>query len=261
MELKKRYFPVLSDFDPKHFLGETVKPEHYHELITESCIIELEKGKSMVYLNLNDPRFDYLIPHLRGVQFNTSNNKTKGTNNLSRLVGAMSQRTNHSSHCNFASLLDENHYLHEAVINTLGTELTSTFKTILPQWYKIGKHFLQKANIHEDYLTPQSLWTSGIINCDSPHNYHLDGNNLNNVYSAMVTFKNDVIGGHLVFPNYGIALKTSNRSLTFFHGKGLLHGVSPIEPQSKNAYRYTIVLYAVKELSKCAPFSIQNLDV
>jgi hypothetical protein len=67
----------------------------------------------------------------------------------------------------------------------------------------------------------------------------------------MVASQRGMKGGHLVVPKYGIAFGFSKPALIMFDGQSLLHGVLPMEKQTKNAYRYSVVYYALQQMCHC----------
>jgi hypothetical protein len=245
------------NIDKADFNGKYAKAADYSKLIEESCIIKLEGNKPIVYLNLEDDLlFTDLVGHLNRLKFNPSNRKATGKNNQSILVGGIPARVNRTSFCNVGSVLSKDEALHYKLCDEISQILEDVFEYFLPSWHKIAHHVFDEANINPDYQMAFSIFTTAIINKNSQQTFHYDNSNLKNALSAMLTLKNDVSGGYLVFPEYDFALKTSTGSLTFFYGKEILHGVSPIKYHSKNAYRYTIVFYTMKELAKCK--SVKN---
>lgn len=70
----------------------------------------------------------------------------------------------------------------------------------------------------------------------------------------MVTNTLDVVGGNLVFPKYRVSLSVEENRLFMFAGGKNVHGVSPIRARNKNAYRYSVVWYPLKQMCNCLPF-------
>ena len=97
------------------------------------------------------------------------------------------------------------------------------------------------------------IYKSGIINKNNELKYHFDAGNFKGVMSNMVAFKGDVEGGHLAIPELDIALEIADNTLTIFNGQEILHGVTPIETQNEQSYRYTVVYYSLEQMWKCEP--------
>lgn len=102
-----------------------------------------------------------------------------------------------------------------------------------------------------DWRMGESWWTSGVLNHTSPMPYHRDGNNLK-AWSAMVTLRRGVRGGHLHLPEYDLTLPCRDGDVTWFPGWGLVHGVTPLH-RTGNGYRFSAVYYAVRTMAHCLP--------
>jgi len=108
-----------------------------------------------------------------------------------------------------------------------------------------------KKEIHSDWLIAGSPYTSGIINNSAALPYHKDSGNLIGSWSAMLSIRKNMEGGHLHLPEYDITLGIPDRSVTIFNGQALWHGVTPMVAAKKDAYRFTIVWYAKKKICQC----------
>lgn len=98
---------------------------------------------------------------------------------------------------------------------------------------------------------PGSPWTSGVINNTAALPYHRDSGNVRGSWSVMLGCRNDVSGGLLHLRDYDVYLAIPHGSLTMFDGQSLVHGVTPLEPTSLAAWRYTIVAYAKTTMRHC----------
>jgi hypothetical protein len=239
-------------------IGQPVNDSHFNTLIEESSYVKLAKHKPIVYLNLDDPRFDELLPFLESINYPSSTRKTLGATNRSMLFGAVPAKINRSNFCTTGAVLEHSADLHRLLSLKYSTVADGLMKRYLTQWNKIGHSIFNHSNINKDWQLGDSFWTSGIINHNSPHNFHRDNSNSRCAYSAMITFKGNVSGGYLVLPEYNIAFKVANRSMIFFCGKELIHGVSPIN-YGTNGHRYSIVYYTTEDLKKCGSYQNEIL--
>jgi hypothetical protein len=105
--------------------------------------------------------------------------------------------------------------------------------------------------IHPDWLIAGSPYTSGVINNSAALPYHKDSGNLIGSWSAMLSIRKNMDGGHLHLPEYGVTLGIPDRSVTIFNGQALWHGVTPMIAAKKDAYRFTLVWYAKKKICQC----------
>lgn len=100
------------------------------------------------------------------------------------------------------------------------------------------------------FLGEQELWTSGVINQDSQLPYHRDSFNFP-TWSAMPVLRRGMDGGHLHIPEYDVVIGCRDGWAVFFPGHDLVHGVTPMRPRVKDAYRYSIVYYALRGMKDC----------
>lgn len=115
-------------------------------------------------------------------------------------------------------------------------------------------HSAEAAGIDDAWRLPGSrAFTGGVVNRDSNLGYHFDSGNFTQVFSAMLGLRRGVTGGALVLPELGMHLPIADKSVTFFDGQSLLHGVTAMSKQTRRAYRITTVFYSTKRLWHCLP--------
>lgn len=117
----------------------------------------------------------------------------------------------------------------------------ATLETVLPDW-KIGE---------------EKLWTSGVINDTAQLPYHRDNFNFP-AWSAMPVLRRGTRGGHLHLPEYDLVIPCADSTATYFKGKELVHGVTPIERKQENGYRYSIVFYALRGMKDCFTHALET---
>ncbi len=110
---------------------------------------------------------------------------------------------------------------------------------------------MSEEKLEGQYVLAGTMFTSGIVNENNPLQYHYDSGNYNGVYSAMFGFKQGVRGGYLSVPQLDVGFEIADSSLLLFDGQGLLHGVTPIKKLRKDAKRYSIVYYSLKQMWNC----------
>jgi len=93
-----------------------------------------------------------------------------------------------------------------------------------------------------------------VINKESSLPYHRDGNNFD-AWSVMPVIRRGVRGGHLHIPEYDIVVPCRDMFTVAFFGRRLVHGVTPMSKQSAEAYRISVVYYALKGLKDCHTFA------
>lgn len=137
----------------------------------------------------------------------------------------------------------------EAILDETADALRSTMHTIMPDVTAANAQTLQV--IERDwFLGDQELWTSGVINQSSVLPYHRDRFNFP-TWSAMPVLRRGMAGGYLHIPEYDVTIACRDGWAVFFPGHDLVHGVTPMTPRATDAYRYSIVYYALKGMKDC----------
>ena len=215
------------------------------EIVDEDTCITL----ALVYLtNANSGR---LLEACENIDIHTST-RTSGLVTTSRIFGFSPRNFVRNAPCKATSLAEEDPNMHSCIVDAAENAATY-YRKYAPK--QAGKHqYMTENYVLPEYRLGSSMFTSGIVNENNPLLYHFDSGNYPKVWSAMFAFKKDVEGGHLCTPELGIKFKTGNNSLILFDGQALLHGVTPITKLSKNAKRFTVVYYSLKNMWSCEPY-------
>jgi hypothetical protein len=64
-------------------------------------------------------------------------------------------------------------------------------------------------------------------------------------------------GGHLTMPEFGITINCRDGWVLYFNGNKYVHGVTPMAPKTKDAYRYSIVFYALRGMKDCHTYALE----
>jgi hypothetical protein len=103
-------------------------------------------------------------------------------------------------------------------------------------------------------MTAGALWTSGVVNRSSMLPYHRDSMNFH-TWSAMPSLRYGMRGGYLHVPEYDIVFPCRDGEVTWFCGRELVHGVTPMRMLTPDAYRYSVVYYALSGMRNCATYA------
>jgi hypothetical protein len=106
-------------------------------------------------------------------------------------------------------------------------------------------------------MTDDALWTSGVINKSSQLPYHRDGFNYE-TWSAMPVVRRNMAGGYLNFVEYNAVVACRDGWVLFFPGYKYVHGVTPMESKGDDAYRYSIVYYALRGMKDCFTYAAET---
>jgi len=147
----------------------------------------------------------------------------------------------------------------EAVLEDLARYLTVEFDELYPQQAQRDRDRIGKS-ILDEWRMEESLWTSGIINRANVLPYHRDGNNLD-TWSAMPTLRYGMAGGYLHLPEYNVVFPCGDGDVTWFYGRGLVHGVTPLTKRRPDGYRFSIVYYALKGMVDCLTYAEETVRV
>lgn len=133
--------------------------------------------------------------------------------------------------------------------------LKEQFRELLPEQVALDEEVVSQ--IDNDWkLHPESLWSSGVINLSSALPYHYDRSNFES-WSAMPVVRRGIRGGCLNLPAYNLTVECRDGMVVYFPGWKVLHGVTPIKRVQPDAYRYSIVYYALRGMKDCASIAVE----
>jgi len=137
------------------------------------------------------------------------------------------------------------------LIERITHDVVAPFKQLFPDAYRAHDDAVRQ-HIHRDWLIDNTPFTSGIINHTAALPYHRDSGNLADTWSVMLCLRDNVDGGHLDIPEYGVTLGVPDTSLVIFNGAIAWHGVTPLVFKQRGAYRFTLVWYVKADIARCA---------
>lgn len=240
----------IQQVDPKAWLGRHAAETDYRQLVTEPTLI-LEAGtrRPLIYYGtygLADPQA--LAERLEQLKFGQIN-RTGGVVTETVQVGAVPRVTIRRDFCTKAKMARENPALHDQLAAEAG-RVAEQYAKIYPELH--DQHARQtREHVQPEYQLPGGIFTSGVINRNSPIQYHLDRGNYPDVWSGMIVLKRDCGGGYLSVPQLGLGFQLADNTVFFFDGQSLIHGVTPIGLRSARSYRYSIVFYSLKAMWRC----------
>jgi len=155
--------------------------------------------------------------------------------------------------CASAAFAREFPYSQELVTEAIQS-MSSWYEALYPKIYKEHFNVISASGSHpirKEWIIAETPFTSGIINKDVSLVYHKDGNNLDVAPSVMLVLKNGMRGGNLVLPEYDLEIKLRDKTMVIFNGGEMIHGVTPMYPESQSAYRFSLVAYTTASMTKC----------
>lgn len=232
----------------KDFIYKEVLDSDYERLINQNLILK-EKGKPvLVYMVVDDIYNEKeLVRELNKIRFEISR-RQKGLIGNSRVFGYSPRIAIKRDFCSTSLMASEHQLAHEMVCD-LGKHISDYYKKYCPDMFDF--HDDKSKIIKDEWKIQGTPFSSGIINKNNALKYHLDTGNIRDVYSNMLCFRKNITGGHLVLPEFNLALEIANRSVVFFDGQDIIHGVSHFNMKTLNAYRFTIVYYTLHQMWRC----------
>lgn len=218
-------------------------------LVRGSTLIydEDQQEVTVAYLQLDEPA-DEIVRMLRRIDY-VQDARPSGMASKAKIVGYRGpSQLRGRQFCSAATLEQEDPEAHH-VIMSYASKVARYYEQFHPSLY--AEHQKQAERVLPEWKIEDSPFTSGIVNRDNQLAYHHDAGNFKDVWSNMLGFKHGVVGGYLNVPEYDLALEIADNSLTMFDGQGLLHGVTPFRRIKRDAYRFTVVYYALKALWQC----------
>lgn len=235
-----------------HFRKRSASESDFQTLIKESTTVFVEGEKKIVYLTgLTAASFLRLRQEIQQINFEKST-RTSGLVTTSRIFGYAPRNVLRGHPCRSASLAIEQPEKN-ALLCSIAAEIDSLYKEHFPEIHTRHSKEAEKIELH--WKIKDSVFTSGIVNCNNPLQYHFDSGNFSDVCSAMIGFKNKTSGGFLACPEINCGFEISDCSLLFFDGQKMLHGVTPIKKHAPDSYRYTVVFYSLKQMWNCKAVS------
>ncbi|MGA1037191.1 MAG: hypothetical protein ACO3VQ_05200 [Ilumatobacteraceae bacterium] len=240
-----------SEIEAQHLEGETILLGEEGEPI--ACVLELkgEAGKRADLLGRMIQRgITWDVPsanggaRLSGIRYGNRTFGTTAPQPLRRRYGCR-QSAFHAERPDVVGLLGEVFY-----------GAWETFNENLPEAAQ-ATDAKTAESIHDDWRFAGTPWTSGIINDNASLPYHKDSGNLTDSWSAMIVLRHKADGGALHLPEYGVTLDCFDKSLVFFDGQALWHGVTPIRLRNKEAFRRSIVMYSKSACKNCGPAHLE----
>jgi hypothetical protein len=218
----------------------------------EFKLIDQQTGKivCLYVLPQEDDRLDELFRTCLEVKY-TKNFRTNGLATTSRIFGYNPRNAIRKDFCSVSSLANEDQTQHEKIL--AGGAIAAKYYALHNKELYDNHLVTTQKKVVSDFQYPDLPFTSGIINDNNPLSYHFDSGNYNEVWSAMIVLKKDIKGGYLSMPEYDIMCEVKDKSIFFFDGQNILHGVTPITKLKADSRRFSIVYYSLKNMWNCLP--------
>ena len=174
----------------------------------------------------------------------------------SSVFGGLPRIPLRNDYCRF-SAQTKNEKTNANILFSFLPHLTEIYKQYLPAQYEHDLKVISE-NVNTDYLIKNNTpFTTANINVNHAIKYHKDTGNFRGNLSNVLILRDGIVGGELVFPEYGFALAQEDSYLAIFDGQSEIHGVMPIIKTKENPYRASIVYYTLENMKHCYPFKME----
>lgn len=245
---------VMESDDAEDLIGTNVGTQDPN-LSEEAIYRDQDTGEVVLFYCKNPGDTKALRETVLGMKYSVTT-RASGMQNISRTFGFSPKNVvMKREYCKSSGLSYESPES-QIVLNQTADALAKLLKEVLPELHEEDKKVLDGNILPEWQMTEDSLWTSGVINKASQLPYHRDRNNFE-TWSAMPVVRRGMDGGHLHLPEYGITINCRDGYTLYFNGFRFVHGVTPMKPRTKDAYRYSIVFYALRGMKDCHTYAVE----
>lgn len=248
---------------PNEFTRLDIKNWKHKQAVSDDCknrisgtnkvVLNPHNNEKMIIISeISQDVSKHLYTEISKMKTWTTSTRASGMVNTSKIFGFQPRNPMHrQDFCTSGVVSKENPELVRLLVR-LAEFIDADYKEKNPEQYKKHREKIEDKVLPE-WRLGNSIFTSGIINNDNTLTYHLDRGNFPGVWSAMIVLKNNIAGGELCLPEINTALELPDRSLVYFDGQGLIHGVTPFYRLQENSHRYSIVFYSLEGMCKCLP--------
>lgn len=239
----------------EELIKQTPTKNDYNLVINENTLFTKNGVNVGLYLKIDSKQ----AHSIRKASLNTKYVKTYRTNALptqSSVFGSLPRVALRNDYCRF-SAQTKSEKTNTNILFTFLPYLTEIYKTYLPKQYEHDLKVISE-NVNTDYILQEKApFTTANINVNHAIKYHRDSGNFRGNLSNVLILRDGIIGGELVFPEYGFALAQEDSYLAIFDGQSEIHGVMPIMKTKENPYRASIVYYTLENMKHCYPFKME----
>lgn len=238
-----------------NLIKQTPTKNDYNLLINEDIIFTKNGLNVGLYIKISKEQ----TKAIRSASLNTKylkSSRTRGVQTQSSIFGSLPRIARRNDYCRF-SAQTKNEKTNANILFSFLPHLTKIYKSYLPDQYQRDINIISE-NVKEDYIIEQKApFTTANINVNHAIKYHRDTGNFRGNLSNVLILRDGIVGGELVFPEYGFALSQEDGFLAIFDGQSEIHGVMPIIKTKEDPYRASIVYYTLENMKHCYPFKME----
>jgi len=248
---------VMTPDEATAIVGEFVQPIDAN--ITKAGIyVDADTNEPFLAYFPMEEEVNLLRRAVLNVKYSATRRSQMGFTNESRTFGMAPRKVIQTRNsCRPTRLASEQPDEHSVVV-AFAEKFARMYKEFAPEQFENDTNVMDNSGIDKEWrMTDDALWTSGVINKSSQLPYHRDGFNYE-TWSAMPVIRKGMNGGYLHFVEYDAVIACRDGWVLFFPGYKYVHGVTPMEPREENAYRYSIVYYALRGMKDCFTYAAET---
>lgn len=248
--MRRLDFDSFIEIDIDKYKKRSAFIDDVETIIKEDTVIYVAGEPVILYVSLSDMDTSGLRWAVKNQHY-TEGTRARGLKSMSSIFGYAPRLAMRHDYCRVSSMAQQypkQHYIISNFINNI----VGYYEKYFPEIYELHKDTVRE-KVLDEYKLGQTPFTSGIVNKNNWLKYHYDTGNFKGVLSNMIVFKKGTSGGHLCIPSLNLALEVDDNTLTIFNGQDILHGVSEINYDDPEGYRYSVVYYSLEQMWKCDP--------
>jgi hypothetical protein len=242
--------------DCADLIKQTPAKNDYNLVIKENTLFTRNGVNVGLYIKIDTKELQAIRKASLNTKYVKTYRTTKALPTQSSVFGSLPRIALRNDYCRF-SAQTKNEKENANMLFSFLPFLTEIYKTYLPTQHQHDLKVIEE-NVNKDYLIKdKSPFTTANINVNHAIKYHKDTGNFRGNLSNVLILRNGIIGGELVFPEYGFALAQEDGYLAIFDGQAEIHGVRPIIKTKEKPYRASIVYYTLENMKHCYPFKME----
>jgi len=237
-------------------IKQTPNKNDYSLVINEDTLFTKNGVNVGLYIKIDTKEVQAIRKASLSTKYVKTYRTTKALPTQSSVFGSLPRIALRNDYCRF-SAQTKNEKENANMLFSFLPFLTEIYKTYLPIQHQHDLKVIEE-NVNKDYLIKdKSPFTTANINVNHAIKYHKDTGNFRGNLSNVLILRDGIIGGELVFPEYGFALAQEDGYLAIFDGQAEIHGVRPIIKTKEKPYRASIVYYTLENMKHCYPFKME----
>ena len=242
--------------DFSKLLKTTPKKNDCERIIKNDTVIYENGEIVIIYKTIPAKEINRLKKLVTSVKY-TKSARSNGTPTQAAIFGSLPRVPNRNNYCRVTADT-KNQRKHAKDILDFSEIIDGIYKSLLPEQHELNLKIVNE-NVDSSYLIKDTPFTTINFNVNHAIKYHKDTGNFKNVFSNVLIIKEDVIGGHLICPEYNLGFEQGDGALILFDGQKIIHGVTPIKQIHEKGFRASCVFYSLATMKNCYPYE-QELD-